>query len=197
MTAAEVIAHVADGVLLVVLGTAVYTDVRHGKIYDWLTLPAIAVGLLLNYVAGGLEPAEGPLLLRALGRPFLGSVSAAALAFAIFGLVYLWRMVGGGDVKLMVAVAAVQRLPFFIQATIYTACAGAVMAVAVLIWRGRLRQGLRSSVAALVSPGKFRRQQEEQSDEADEAVDAAELTTIPYAVAIAVGTVAAWLLSPA
>jgi prepilin peptidase CpaA len=191
MPAAQIISFAADGLLLAVLGIAVYTDLRHGNIYDWLTLPAIALGLLLNYVAGGLQPAEGPLLVRVLGRPFLDSVAAAALAFAIFGFAHLWRMVGGGDVKLMVTVAAIRGLAFFIEATIYTACVGAVMAIAVLIWRGRLKQGLKSSVVALVSPRRMRKRQESLPD------DAAELTTIPYAVAIAIGSVAAWLLRAA
>jgi prepilin peptidase CpaA len=189
MTDADAIGVALDCVLLACLGVSLYTDLVRAKVYDWCTLTAAGAGLVLRYAAGALGPAQGNAIVRALGGPLIDGLTAVAVALAIFGLAHLLGMLGGGDVKLLVAVAALKGLEFFLVAAILTACAGAVIAVGVLIWRGRLREGLKSSLMALFTPRKFKRRREAMPE------DAAELTTIPYVAAIVVGTVAAWLLS--
>ncbi len=180
---------VIDCVLLLTLGVALYTDLTRGKVYDWLTVPAIGLGLLVNFFAGGVDTAQGNRLAGFLGQPFMASLAGLALALGIFGLAYLLHMLGGGDVKLLAAVGALMGWRFFLEAAILTACVGAVIAVGVLIWRGRLIEGLKSSLLALVAPRRFTRRQQSAPP------GAAEMITIPYSVAIVIGTVAAWLLS--
>ncbi|MFV1959997.1 MAG: prepilin peptidase, partial [Planctomycetota bacterium] len=85
---------VFDLPLLLVLGLAVWTDVRDGKVYNRLTYPAALLGLVLN--ATVRPPGVG------LGQASLGLAVGFIplfLAFAVGGL-------GGGDVKLMGAVGA-------------------------------------------------------------------------------------------
>jgi prepilin peptidase CpaA len=183
---AGIIAAVRDGILLVTLGVAVYTDLTRGKVYNSCTLVALGLGLLVNFVAGAVEPAQGNALIELLGRPLISSLAAVTLAFGVFGLAYLMNMLGAGDVKLMCAVASLKGLEFFLYAAIFTACAGAVIALGVLVWRGRLLAGLKSSLLALFLPWRFRKRRRELPD------DAAELTQIPYATAIAAGTLTAW-----
>ncbi len=187
MPASAVIVHVLDGLLLVVLGVAVYTDLTAGKVYNWCTLPAIGLGLLINYVAGAGVPAQGPVQ-RVLGAPLLSSLAGLALGLGIFGTAYLLHVLGGGDVKLMAAVGAIQGWRFLLSTAVFTACIGALMGVAVLVWRGRLLQGLKSSVEALVTPRRFKKRREESPD------DLPEMTTIPYTWAIAGGSIITWLL---
>jgi len=191
MTAADVIALSRDGVLLTALGVALYTDLTRGKAYNWCTVPAIVLGLLISYVAGAGDSAQGETLAGVLGAPLIDGLLGLALALGVFGLAYLLRMLGGGDVKLMCAVGALKGLWFFIHAAVFTACFGAVIAVVVLASRRRLKAGLKTSVVALVAPGRVRKLRESPPE------GAAELTTIPYVWAIVLGTVTAWILGAA
>ena len=181
MSPADAIALSRDCVLLVALGVSLFTDLTRGKVYDWCTFPAIGLGFLIAYVAGAVETAQGNALVDSIG--------GFALALGIFGVAYLLSMLGGGDVKLMCAVGAIKGVSFFIDAAVLTACAGAVIAVAVLVWRGRLPEGLKSSALALFAPRKFR----ERRKSAPEG--AAEMMTIPYVAAIVFGACAALFLS--
>ncbi|MFO7897946.1 MAG: A24 family peptidase [Planctomycetota bacterium] len=189
MPPAEVIAWLRDGVLLVTLGVAVYTDLAQGRVYNWCTLPAIGLGLLLNYVAGAASPAQGNAVVGILGGPLISGLAGLALAVGIFGIAYLLHVLGGGDVKLMAAVGAIEGWRFLLNAAFFTACAGALVAIGVLVWRGRLAQGLKSSVEALVTPRRFKKRRDALPD------DAPELATIPYTWAIAAGTIVTWLLT--
>ena len=187
MSNGDVIAIVRDGVLLVMLGVALYTDVTRRKVYDWCTLPAIGLGLLVAFVAGATERAQGNAVVDFFGSPLIDAFSGFALALGIFGFAYLLHMLGGGDVKLMCAIGALKGLAFFIDAAVFTACAGALIAIAVLIWRGRLWQGLKRSL--LVFCFWSRKKQDD-----DLSAGAAEMMTIPYVWAIAVGSLTAWVL---
>jgi Flp pilus assembly protein protease CpaA len=188
MMSPEDFAYVRDCLLLVTLGVALYTDLTRGKVYNWCTFPAILIGLVLNYVAGAVDTtAQGNALAELLGGPLMDGLQGLALALGIFGLAYLFHMLGGGDVKLMCAIGAIQGLAFFMLAALATACAGAVVAVAVLIWRGRLREGLKGSLRAATSPRKFRERQRSAPP------DAPEMITIPYVGPIVFGAVCAML----
>jgi len=189
MDYADVIAATRDGVLLAVLAVALVTDVTRGRVYNWLTIPAIALGLLINLTAGALSGAQGNALADWLGAPLVDGLLGLALALGIFGTAYLFHMLGGGDVKLMCAIGALMGLQFFLTAAVFTACAGAILAVGILIWRGRLWQGLKRSVLIFCFWRKGK-----PGESADEG--AAETTTIPYVWAIAVGTLTAWVLMP-
>ena len=191
MTAADVIALSRDCVLLTALAVALYTDLTRGKVYNWCTVPAIVLGLLISYVAGAGDSAQGETLADVLGAPLIDGLSGLALALGVFGLAYLLGMLGGGDVKLMCAVGALKGLGFLLHAAVFTACFGAVIAVVVLASRRRLKAGLKTSVAALVAPGRVRKLRESPPE------GAAELTTIPYVWAIVLGTVTAWILGAA
>ena len=189
MSSPEAIGLVRDCALLAALGVALYTDITRGKVYDWCTLPAIGLGLLIGLVAGGFEPAQGNGFLDFFGWPLLDSLAGLALAFGIFGLAWVLHMLGGGDVKLLCAVGALKGFRFFMDAAVLTACAGAILAIVILIWRGRLKEGLKGSLLALVAPSRLRRQRDPAP------AGAAEMMTIPYVWAIAAGTAAALALT--
>lgn len=189
MSYADAIALSRDCVLLAALAVALYTDATRGKVYNWCTFPAIVAGLLINLVAGALDPEQGNALVDILGTPLISSMAGLLLALGLFGFAYLFHMLGGGDVKLMCAVGAIKGWRFLLDAAFLTACAGALVAIGVLVWRGRLKEGLKSSVLALFAPHRFRK----RTDALPEG--AAELTTIPYVWAIAAGTLVTWVLT--
>ena len=170
--------------LFAVLVMSSYTDLAHGKIYNWCTLPAIALGLTLNGVLGGVW--EGGWLGANLG--------SSALALLIVAVLFAWPYMKGGiaagDVKLMVAVASIGGLHnmFIAYALFYCALIGALMAVLVFIWRGQLAEGLKGAVRFTFSTQRLG----ETGEAAAGTKPPASRITVPYGLAIAIGSVVAW-----
>ena len=109
------------GILLGLLAVATVTDVRKHKIYNWNTYPGIVAGLSLNATAGW------------------AGVWEAALGFLVCGFVMLFCFVlfnvGGGDVKLIAMMGAFLGLEKGVEAMLWTFVLGAMMGMAVIIWR--------------------------------------------------------------
>ncbi len=115
--------------IVLVLAAAVFTDIRTGKIKNWLTIPAMGAGLIVCAVLGGVD---GLLL----------SAQCLAAAVLIGALVHSFGIMGGGDVKLFAAIAALGAVPdgftFLGRAVLYAVLAGGVQSAAVLIWQRKL-----------------------------------------------------------
>ncbi|HLC80044.1 MAG TPA: A24 family peptidase [archaeon] len=81
---------------IVILASAIaaYTDFKTGYIHDWITLPLIAAGLLLN-----------------LYEAQYAGIALGASVFAIGYILYYTGKIGGGDVKLFTGIAL--ALPFY------------------------------------------------------------------------------------
>jgi prepilin peptidase CpaA len=156
-------------VFFAVLVTAAYTDLAKSKVYDWLTLPAIFLGLALAFIPYGMS------------APLVNFILGAVVGGGIFWFFYLFDAVGGGDVKLMAAVGALMGLNFTISALVIIAVVGALMALVFLVVKKRLREGLKGSIKLFF---KFRKPKKE----------GAENLTIPYGAAIAAGSMITWLL---
>lgn len=189
MTLTDALAISRDGVLLAMLGVAVFTDATRGKVYNFVTLPALAIGLVISLLVDAGSPAQGSWLVELFGREFFSSLAGVALAIGIFGFAYLMGMLGGGDVKLMAAIGALMGWRFFLEAAVLTACTGAIIAIVILARRGHITQGLKNSVTALVAPRKWKKLRESA------AAGSAELETIPYTYAIGIGTLLAWVMT--
>lgn len=108
----------AVAIVLVLL--AMYSDFRWRKIPNCLTLPAIALGFVLNF----------------LGNSWNG------LIFALFGLLlgmgllmlpYLLGGMGGGDVKFMGALGALLGSYAILNVFLYTTLVGGAIAIVVAI----------------------------------------------------------------
>lgn len=72
---------------------ATYTDIKTGFIYDWITYPLIAIGIILSILTG----------------QWIGIV-LAALIYGIGLYAYNTGKMGGGDIKLLAGMALVQPL---------------------------------------------------------------------------------------
>ena len=110
-------------------GAAAYTDVRTGKVFNKLTYPALAAGLLLH-----LLPALGG---RGLGFA-LGGIAAGAGVLLVPFLVGEFRRtpaVGGGDVKLLAVVGAFLGPRAAFHVLFYTCLVGMVWVVVLVAWR--------------------------------------------------------------
>lgn len=144
---------------------AVWTDLRERRIPDWLTLPTLLLALAVRF---GLAGWSGPL---GLADGLLG----LAVAFLVFFLLAVGGGMGMGDVKLMAALGAILGWERTLYALVFVSLAGGAQAVLWTLRSGRLRQTLARSVRRLFRPFAKARGEEQY---------------IPYAVAIAIGTLA-------
>jgi prepilin peptidase CpaA len=144
---------------------AIVDDLARRQISNWIPCTAFAAGLILQTLHSGW---------RGTGSALLGTVTGAAV-FLIF---YLLGGMGGGDVKLMAGFGAVLGVKQLLEAALWTAGCGGLMAVVVIagsqlrqFWTGRRR--VHAAEAAVAGPGMRTRAE-----------------SIPYAPAIAAGV---WL----
>ena len=111
---------ISDGLLLAVLFVAMATDIKTGKIKNWLTIPAIVCGPLLSFIEGGKDQA-------------LLSLAGMGVMILVAGALMSLRMLGGGDAKLLVAIGSIGRLPIVTSALLFMGVAGGVFAVLALL----------------------------------------------------------------
>src|SRR5437016_4223271 len=94
-----------DGVTLAALAVATVTDLRRREVPNWLTYPAFAFGLGANTAL--------------LGSGALGQALFAVLfVLLVLGLPCWLGGIGAGDLKLMLAVAALERTPLIYSALV-------------------------------------------------------------------------------
>jgi len=125
----------AYGVLAVVLVVASVTDIRSGKIYNSITYPAIAAGLIGHTLVGGLGGHD-----QSLG--LVGSLAGLVVGFGPLLLAWLAGGIGGGDAKLMAAVGALAGWSFTLPAMFYGFAIAAAMALVVMLRRRIARRTL-------------------------------------------------------
>lgn len=121
--------------LALVLAAAVY-DIRYRRIPNWLTGTGVLAGLGLNAFLRQSWPGG----LTSLWPGLWFSLKGFLLAFGIYMLLYVLHAMGAGDVKLMGAVGAVVGVADWFGIFIITAILGGVMALIVVLLRGRLKK---------------------------------------------------------
>lgn len=159
--------------LVGILVVALVTDLQSRKIYNWLTFPAILVGLLLGAVTGGFTG------LQSSGIGLL-------VGSAVFLIGFLLGAMGAGDVKLMAAVGAWLGWPTAIAAVLYVTVIGGLVSLGAAAANGTLRQLFRNIYwffVGMILPG----------GKAQAAVAQSAAPPIPYGVSIAVGSMLALL----
>lgn len=104
---------------------AVVFDLRFRRIPNYLTLPAMGIGILWGLTQGGLSAA---------GASILGLFLGGVLLFPLFAL----GKFGGGDVKLLAAIGALRGASFVWRATLLGAASGGVLAILMLMYRREL-----------------------------------------------------------
>ena len=143
---------------------AIVDDLARRQISNWISCSAFAAGLILQTSHNGWQGA---------GSALLGTITGAVV-FLIF---YLLGGMGGGDVKLMAGFGAVLGAKQLLEAALWTAGCGGLMAVGVIAVN-QLRQLWT----------RWRRLDTETADNSRRNHIRAE--SIPYAPAIAAGV---WL----
>lgn len=134
---------------------AVIDDLARRQIANWIPATALAGGVAWQVAQHGW-------------RGVLYALAGAAAGFAVFLIFYLLGGMGGGDIKLMAGFGALLGAGRLLQAALWTAGVGGVIALGVVAFRS-VRKAL----------GK-----------AKESGDEIRGESIPYAPAIALGV---WL----
>jgi len=143
-------------IAIVVGMAAVIDDLARRHIANWIPVAALAGGFGWQIGRSGWQGA-------------LTALAGTAVGFAVFLIFYLLGGMGGGDVKLMAGFGALLGAGRLLEAALWTAGIGGIMAVLVLGWKALRR-----------SPATGALSVEEREREA----------SIPYAPAIALGV---WL----
>ena len=157
----------------VILGGAVllsliagWTDLRSRRIPNWLTVPGLLIGVVANTVLGGRS----------------GLVSSLIGALVGLGLLLpfvLLRSLGAGDWKLAGALGAFAGRELLINLLIGSVFVAGLMAMALIIYKGRVRQSLRNIGHILASLVTF------QLPGARVSLDNPDSLKVPYGVALA------------
>ena len=166
-------------ITLTAAAAAALWDARTRRIPNCITFPAIILGLIINTYYFGWAGLKVSLLGLAVGLLLL------IIPFALGGM-------GAGDVKLMAAVGALNGAGFAFYAFIYSALAGGVIAVILLIIRGQVKPvffnlfiGLGNLAAGIRSEKGERR----------DLLPVDSGIRFPYGIAIMLGTIAAcWMV---
>lgn len=125
------------GVLAVALVTASVTDLRSGKIPNWITYPTVVVGLIGHTLFGGWSGGD---TILAVGLQ--GSLLGLAAGFLPLFVAWWAGGIGGGDAKLMGAIGALTGPGLALSAMFYGFAVAAVMALIVMLHRRVTRRTL-------------------------------------------------------
>ncbi len=117
-------------ITLSVSGVALYIDLYYHKVFNWLTLPAIGIGLILGFI-----PGQGGWLSHLIGF---------GVGFGIFFIFYILRIIGGGDVKLMAGLGAIMGYPFILGLAFYSLIAGAFLGILEMAINRRVIRGIKN-----------------------------------------------------
>lgn len=154
---------------------------KEGIIPNPLTFGAMLLGpvgwFVWGFRLGGLK----------LGLEYAGFSVVGALVCALIPFI-LWRAgaMGGGDLKLLVAIGAIVRTMVGIEAQFYAFAAAALIAPAQLAWEGKLLKTLGNSLALALNPFLPKAKRREVPREA--------MTWLRFGPAIAAGMIIAAIL---
>ena len=164
---------------LVVLAVATFTDLRTRRIPNWLVLPFLLAGVVISpwrHDWGGSS--------RSFGWHGLGqSCAGLGLGLLVYGILFWLGGMGSGDVKLCAAIGAWIGPEQTLWAVFFTAIAGGIVVLCWAAWSGFMKV-LFMGAGNLV----FGRKKRGQRRDAELCLTNPLTRKVPYAPAIALGT---------
>jgi prepilin peptidase CpaA len=167
--------------LLALVTTASWTDLRSRRIPNWLVLAAVALALAVQCYLHGAA--------TGFGQWLMGMLTGGALFLPL----YVARAMGAGDVKLMAAIGAFVGPWTGFGIVLLTFSIGGIWALILIVARGKTR----SAFANIREMLPFRSRKLQKADPAVEVPRQESVGNLPFAVAIALGTVGAMGLQSA
>jgi prepilin peptidase CpaA len=164
-----------DALLVALLAAAI--DVRQRRIPNWLTYPAIGMGVVLRSAFFGW---------RGLGTALAGCFFAGGIVLVFYAV----RAMGAGDVKLLAALGSLLGFHGVIPVLLATAIAGGILALIYAIVRRRVGSTFRNvGSVMLYHSGRGLQAHPEVN------LDNPSALRMPYGLAIATGTVYAFVMN--
>lgn len=160
------------GLLALLLMVAAWSDLRTRRIPNWLVGAGLALALLAHLL---LPSGRGFVSTLPGGLGILPALGGVLCALLVMLPLHVWLGMGAGDVKLTAMVGAFLGPQQVLPSILASLLAGGLLAAVVVI-RRRLQRSRRSGRAALLL--------------APEGLLAAPAPRLPYALAIALGTLA-------
>jgi len=108
--------------LAMLLITAIYTDLRWSRIPNWLTFPAMGLGVVVHAWIGGQQYA-------------LFSLAGIGVGMGLFLLPYACKGIGAGDVKLMAAIGSMVGPSDALSVAILSVLAGGLYALGAMSYQ--------------------------------------------------------------
>ena len=174
---AQAMAHMLQrpehGLLVLLLVLAAWSDLQTRRIPNALVFGGTLLGMVAQLCVPG----------TAGGLSALGGMAAC---LALMLPMYVLRAMGAGDVKLMVMVGAFLGLPLAASAALAVFLAGGVLALVYALCKGAIGKSL-TNMADVVQGAALSLATGERPSLAIDAAKSA--GRVPYALAIAVGTV--------
>jgi len=159
-----------DTLLLLLVAVAAINDLASRRIPNLLLLSGLVAALALH----AISPDPKGALLASLGGAIVGLL--------IFLPFYVARGMAAGDVKMMATIGAFTGPAVALNIAIFSWCAGGVMALVLLLLRGRL-------VLALTNLGSILKALVLRVPAATTGKATESAGSMPYGVAIAAGTI--------
>ncbi|OFZ19711.1 MAG: hypothetical protein A2X94_16790 [Bdellovibrionales bacterium GWB1_55_8] len=122
----ELLPQVAKFVIPAVAVVAIVTDLVRGRIFNWLTLPTLLLGVVAAIYWGGWT---------AVGQSALG----IGLGLLLYGWMFWLGAMGGGDVKFLMALGAWGGPRYVTEVAILAVLLGGAIGLVVMIFTGRIR----------------------------------------------------------
>jgi prepilin peptidase CpaA len=151
-----------------------YMDVRYRRIPNKLVLATLVGGLALNTFFGG-------------GHGLLTSLGGVVLAFGLMFFLHVFGTMGAGDVKLFASIGAIVGVSHVLPTLLIVALTGGVLAICKMVYTRRV-------VVTMLGVGQFFYGLMPGMKVPRFEIPANRSYTLPYAVAINLGSIIAFLV---
>jgi prepilin peptidase CpaA len=156
--------------ILAISAGGALTDLICGKIFNWLTIPALIGGILVSAWISGWAGMSAALL-------------ATFAGLALYGWIFVLGAMGAGDVKFLMALGAWGGLRFVFQTALLGVAVGGVLAVLMLVFSGKMPSFIRRMHHFLLT--MVLKELEAEKPKIDHSM------TMPFGIPIAIA--AAWV----
>ncbi|HHZ20466.1 MAG TPA: prepilin peptidase [Firmicutes bacterium] len=157
----------SDVILFIVVLTGLVTDLRWRRLPNWLTFPAMIVGIILQTVASGW-------------RGTLDAIGGVLFA-AVLLLPFYHGGLGAGDLKFVAAIGALKGWRFALWSTLYGAVLGGLVSVIILLRQRRLKEEFWRFFLMLQNL------RQDKADRPDLRPEKKRESLFPYGVVLAIG----------
>jgi prepilin peptidase CpaA len=168
----------STGILLALLFWAICSDFKARKIPNLLICAGFFCGIFVGFTEGRTGDA----------------LAGAAVGLILLLPLYWLRAMSAGDVKLMAMTGLFLGVGGAVAAVLYTFAAGGLLAAAVIARRQSWNREMSAGICAMPTSGVAHWRAFDDGALPKEAARGGGLAGLPYALAIAAGTVAALLV---